>query len=44
MSKNNALKSTIEELKMAKEYPNGWVYRISESYGTNENVPPEAIV
>ena len=32
-----------EEIEEAKLNPNGWVYRISGSFGDNA-VPPEAIV
>ena len=33
------------EIKEAMLYPNGWVYRISQSVGdANGRVPPEAIV
>jgi hypothetical protein len=32
-----------EEVQEAKRNPNGWVYRISGSFGDNA-VPPEAIV
>jgi hypothetical protein len=33
-----------QEIEEAKRNPDGWVYRISGSYGPTEAVPPEAIV
>lgn len=33
-----------QELEEATRNPNGWVYRISGTYGPDEEIPPEAII
>jgi len=33
-----------QEIEIARERPNGWVYRIAGRFGPGERVPPEAIV
>ena len=32
-----------DEIEEAKRQPNGWVYRIKGTFGSNDAVPPEAI-
>ena len=32
------------EIEEAKRIPSGWVYRIAGKFGSNDRVPPEAIV
>jgi hypothetical protein len=38
------MKPTPEMLEEAKQYPNGWVYKIDGHFRPDENIPPEAIV
>lgn len=40
----NKITPHTEEKAIAKENPNGWVYRISGEYEQDERIPPEAIV
>lgn len=35
---------TEDLIVAARENANGWVYKVKESYGPTEYVPPEAIV
>ena len=42
----NHLKHEITDdvIRSAKENPNGWVYKIEGSFGSNDQIPPENIV
>ena len=44
MSNKEKIIPEPQEIEEAKRNPDGWVYRISGSYGPTEAVPPEAIV
>jgi hypothetical protein len=43
MNNSDKIQPEFQEVEEAKRNPNGWVYRISGTYGPNDVVPPEAI-